>query len=70
MGSHVQPKALRALQLFIDDYNLPFGLVINQSPSADYIIDKIIQIPVGWVKNLKAMRYASSPSPLLRLQRG
>lgn len=48
-GSSVRTKQLMALQNFINEFNLPFGIVINQSNQVQWLTPKIVQIPVGWV---------------------
>jgi len=48
-GSRVDPKQLSALSDFIEEHQLPFGLIINQSKTTEWLTSKIIQIPAGWV---------------------
>lgn len=42
-------KQLIALESFIKERNLPFGIVINQSNECYWLTENIIQIPVGWI---------------------
>lgn len=42
-------KQLTSLSNFIEEHQLPFGLVINQSESIEYLTPNIIQIPAGWL---------------------
>ncbi|NNM58369.1 MAG: ATP-binding protein [Legionellales bacterium] len=42
-------KRLIALDNFIKERNLPFGIVINQSKECYWLTENIIQIPVGWI---------------------
>jgi hypothetical protein len=42
-------KRLMALENFIKERNLPFGIVINQSNECYWLTENIIQIPVGWI---------------------
>ena len=48
-GSSVPMKQLRSLTDFIEEHNLPFGMVINQSSSTEWLTPKIVQMPVGWI---------------------
>jgi uncharacterized protein len=48
-GMTTQPRQLIALKNFIQERNLPFGILINQSTECYWLTDKIIQIPVGWI---------------------
>lgn len=48
-GVTTLPKQLRTLRQFIDEHNLPLGIVINQAPKAMWLAPKIVQIPVGWL---------------------
>ena len=48
-GTSVRLKQLTALSEFIQEHNLPFGMVINQSASVEWLTPKIVQIPVGWL---------------------
>lgn len=42
-------KRLIALEQFIKERNLPFGIIINQSNECYWLTENILQIPVGWV---------------------
>ena len=48
-GTSVKLKQLTSLTRFIEENNLPFGLLINQSSEAIWLSDKIFQLPVGWI---------------------
>lgn len=48
-GASVRLKQLTALIQFIEEHNLPLGIVINQSESIEWVTPKIVQIPVGWI---------------------
>lgn len=48
-GTSVRLKQITALVQFIEEHNLPLGMVINQSESIEWITPKIVQIPVGWI---------------------
>ena len=48
-GTSVRLKQLTALSQFIEEHQLPLGIVINQSESIEWITPKIVQIPVGWI---------------------
>ncbi len=44
-----EPKKLTSLKKFINDNNLPFGIVINNSEDVSMLTERIIQIPSGLV---------------------
>ena len=46
-GKYTKLKYLRTLSKFIDEHQLPFGMLINQADSVEWLTPKIIQIPVG-----------------------
>lgn len=48
-GTSVRLKQLTALTQFVEEHELPLGIVINQSDSIEWITPKIVQIPVGWI---------------------
>lgn len=48
-GTAVRQRDLRSLSAFIEEQQLPFGLVINQSEFAEWVAPKIFQLPVGWL---------------------
>lgn len=48
-GSAVRQKQLLTMQKFISDFDLPFGLVINQSKETTWLTPTIFQLPVGWL---------------------
>lgn len=47
MAATVSPGKLKALKTYIDENDLEFGLLINQSEHATWITDKILQLPIG-----------------------
>ena len=47
MASSVPVSHLRALTQYITDYNLPYGLLLNQSEHIAWLTDKILQLPIG-----------------------
>ncbi len=48
-GTMVQLKQLDALKKFVEDNQLPFGLLINQSSEVLWLSNNILQVPVGWI---------------------
>ncbi len=48
-GTNIQMKQLASLSRFVEENNLPFGLLINQSNEAMWLTDKLFQLPVGWI---------------------
>lgn len=48
-GTHTPPQKLVALRNFMDEYHLPFGILINQSDALTWITPRILQIPVRFV---------------------
>lgn len=48
-GSTVLGRKLRALTEFIEEHSLPFGLVINQADKIEWLTDRILQVPVGYL---------------------
>jgi predicted AAA+ superfamily ATPase len=48
-GSTTKLKDLFTLSNFVEEHNLPMGIVINQSDNIEWFKPKIIQIPVGWL---------------------
>lgn len=46
-GCTVTRNQLRTLNAFVEQNNLPFGIVINQSDHVEWINKQILQIPVG-----------------------
>jgi hypothetical protein len=43
-------KSLRGLQNFIDETKAGYGIVINTGKRVELLTDKIIQIPVHYIK--------------------
>ncbi len=48
-GSSVNFKQLATLSNFIEEHQLPFGMLINQSDKIEWLTPKIVQMPVGWL---------------------
>lgn len=48
-GSSVDMRKLSTLTRFIEEHQLPFGMLINQSKEVKWLTSNIIQIPVGWL---------------------
>lgn len=49
LGKTIIRKKLLTLSRFIEEHHLPFGVVINQSESVEWLTENIVQIPVGWL---------------------
>lgn len=48
-GMNTRLRSLKSLISFVNEHNLPYGILINNSEKIDWISDKIIQIPVGFI---------------------
>ncbi len=48
-GVQIRAKQLSALNRFIQELKLPFGIVINQSDELRWLTPTILQLPVGWL---------------------
>lgn len=48
-GSTVKIRQLQHLEAFVENNNLPFGLLVNQSEKACWLTKKIFQLPVGYL---------------------
>lgn len=48
-GFSTKASKLVALKNFIEEYNCPYGIVINNSDELDYLSEKIIQLPVAFL---------------------
>jgi predicted AAA+ superfamily ATPase len=48
-GAGVRMKQLIALSQFLEEHQLPLGIVINQAETIEWLSPKIVQIPVGWI---------------------
>ena len=48
-SSFVEKRSLTALNKFITEYSLPFGLIINNSQEIKMMSEKILQIPVTYI---------------------
>jgi len=49
LNSSIKKIALRSLSNFLNDLNLPLGIVINRSKKIEQLTDKIFQIPVNYL---------------------
>ncbi|WGZ95314.1 MAG: ATP-binding protein [Candidatus Thiothrix putei] len=47
LGQQTAVKQLTALRQFVEQHELPFGIVVNNNPTVQMLADKIIQIPAG-----------------------
>jgi len=47
LGQQTTVKQLTALRQFVEQHELPFGIVVNNNPTVQMLSDKIIQIPAG-----------------------
>nr|WP_308875050.1 DUF4143 domain-containing protein [Thiothrix subterranea] len=47
LGQQTTVKQLTALRQFVEQHELPFGIVVNNNPTVQMLADKIIQIPAG-----------------------
>ena len=48
-GSTILSRQLRSMTEFIQEHNLPFGIVINQADRIEWLTKNIIQIPAGYL---------------------
>lgn len=48
-GIHHTMKQLSSLRKFIEEMQLPFGIIIDQSKSIEWLTDKIVRLPVGYL---------------------
>lgn len=48
-GSMVPRRNLTTITKFVKDYNLPFGIVVNQGDAVRWLSREIIQIPVSYI---------------------
>jgi hypothetical protein len=49
LGRTISPKSLISLNKFIQEQQLPFGMIINQSEKVEWLTPTIIQVPAGWL---------------------
>lgn len=42
-------KQLKTLDDFINEHNLPFGLLINQADEPYWLNERIFQLPANWL---------------------
>jgi len=48
-GSTILSRQLRAMTEFVHEQQLPYGIIINQADRIEWLTEKIIQIPVGYL---------------------
>jgi len=48
-GSSIRKKQLVSMQTYINEFKLPFGIIVNQSNETQWLSPNIIQIPIGWL---------------------
>ena len=48
-GQTVTPKQLITLKGFIEEHQLPLGIIINQADTIEMLTENIIQIPVQYI---------------------
>ena len=48
-GSTILSRQLRAMTEFVNEQQLPYGIIINQADRIEWLTEKIIQIPVGYL---------------------
>lgn len=48
-GSHTPLKQLVSLNQFVEEHQLPFGILINQGNQVEWLTKNIIQIPAGFI---------------------
>ena len=48
-GSTILGRQLRAMTEFIQDHQLPLGMIVNQADKIEWLTEKIIQIPAGYL---------------------
>ncbi|HCI49104.1 MAG: hypothetical protein A2977_00435 [Alphaproteobacteria bacterium RIFCSPLOWO2_01_FULL_45_8] len=48
-SSTVKLRQISSLIQFVEEHQFPLGIVINHGRSIEWIHDKIVQIPVGWI---------------------
>jgi uncharacterized protein len=48
-GSTILARQLRTMTEFLRDYKLPFGLVINQAETIEWLTQNILQVPVSYL---------------------
>ena len=47
LSSSVQSRNLIALKQFVKEYDLPFGIVVNNAPTVELLSENIIQVPAS-----------------------
>ena len=48
-GQKINFHQLKAIQNFIVERDLPFGIVINQAKNAEWLTPRLFQLPVTWI---------------------
>lgn len=48
-GTSVSSAALRSLETFLDEHQLPLALLVNRSERAEWLTRRTLQLPVGWL---------------------
>jgi predicted AAA+ superfamily ATPase len=48
-GSSILSRQLRSMTEFIQEHDLPFGVIINQADRIEWLTPRIIQIPAGYL---------------------
>lgn len=48
-GSSIRQQQLMTMQKYINEFDLPFGIIVNQSDETQWVSPNIIQIPIGWL---------------------
>ena len=49
LGLKVTSKSLMGLQTFMNDMNLPLGILINNGDRIEFVADKVLQIPINFL---------------------
>ena len=48
-GMRIDQRKLSNLKTFIKEHDLPYGILINNNSKVEWISDKVLQIPVGFL---------------------
>ena len=46
---HTPIKQLRTLEQYVEEHNLPFGIVVNQADQVAWLTKNILQLPITWL---------------------
>lgn len=49
MGVRIDRRRLLTLDKFVQEHDLPFGILLNQSEKTEWLTPRIMQLPVGWL---------------------